>query len=276
MIPARALVAAVLGLAALTPQHAGAAADGAGWVEVHGSKVRLVGGQPGVGDASYLAGLEFVLADGWKTYWRMPGDSGVPPTFDWKGSSNLESAAVLYPAPTRMPEAGGEAVGYKGAVALPIAISAKDAKSPVSVRLALEFGICREICIPAMVNLSLELSPSKTGAVPARIAASLKRVPRPHPDRQASDPEIARVRVAQDGTPARLEIEGVFKGDPASADIFVEAPGGLYVPMLKRRGGTSHFETELSADLVKELKGKTLTVTLVDNAGASEAQWTFP
>jgi DsbC/DsbD-like thiol-disulfide interchange protein len=253
-----------------------AAADPAGWVDIHGSKVRLVGGRPGPGDAPYLAGLEIVLASGWKTYWRMPGDAGVPPAFDWNGSSNLERANVLYPAPVRMPEAGGEAVGYKGAVTFPIVVNARDPKAPVALRLALEFGLCREICIPAMVNLSLDLSPTATDAVPAAVAASVKRVPRQNTNRQARDPELKVVRVASDGTPARLEIEGFFKGDPASADIFVEAPDGLYVPMLKRQAGTPRFETELSADLLKDLKGKSLTLTLVDDAGASEARWTFP
>jgi DsbC/DsbD-like thiol-disulfide interchange protein len=281
MAPSRALVAVVLGFAALISQPAGATADVAAWAEVHGSKMRLVGGKPSAGATHYYAGLEMALADGWKTYWRMPGDSGVPPTFDWSGSGNLQSATVLYPAPIRMPEAGGEAVGYKGAVVLPIAVTAKDPKAPVSLRLAIEFGICREICIPAMLNLSLELAPGSTGGIPAAVSESLKRVPRAHTSRQVNDPELKQVRLADKRQPVRLEIEGMFKGDPATADVFVEAPEGLYVPMLKKQpagsisgGGRALFETELSPDLVKDLKGKTLVLTLVDDAGASEARWT--
>jgi DsbC/DsbD-like thiol-disulfide interchange protein len=268
MVPLRALFAAVLGLAALMAQPVDAAAAASRWIDVHGSKVRLVGGTAA---PHYLAGLEIVLADGWKTYWRMPGDSGVPPSFDWKGSKNLSRATVRYPAPTRMPEAGGEAVGYKGTVVFPIAVVANDPKAPVSVRLALEFGLCREICIPAMIDLSLELS-SGDGAAPEAVTSFLKRVPRAQADRRQGDPELKQVRIRSD----RIEIEGTFKGSPASADAFVEAPEGLYVPMLKRQAGTSRFSAPLSADLIKDLKGKTLTLTLVDDAGASEAQWTFP
>jgi DsbC/DsbD-like thiol-disulfide interchange protein len=281
MIPGRALVAVVLGLAALMSQPTGATADAAGWVEVHGSKMRLVGGQPGPGATHYYAGVEISLADGWKTYWRMPGDSGVPPTFDWSGSRNLESANVLYPAPSRLPEAGGEAVGYKGAVTFPIAVGAKDPKAPVSLRLALEFGICREICIPAMLNLSLELAPGSKVGGPTTVSESLKRVPRTHSNRQVNDPELKQARLVEDRQPVRLEIEAVFKGGSATADAFVEAPEGLYVPMLKKQASSSssssrvRFETDLSSDLVKDLKGKTLVLTLVDDAGASEARWTF-
>ena len=99
------------------------------WVEIHAARVRLVGTRWKAGEAHYLVGLEVALDDGWKTYWRMPGDSGVPPTFEWTGSTNLEKANVLYPAPVRMKEAGGEAIGYEGTVLFPIATTPKDTDS---------------------------------------------------------------------------------------------------------------------------------------------------
>ena len=83
----------------------------------------------------------------------MPGDAGVPPTFDWAGSANAATIKVLYPAPMRMPEAGGEAIGYKQAVLFPIEVTPQDPAKPVVLKLALEFGICREICIPATAKL---------------------------------------------------------------------------------------------------------------------------
>ena len=48
---------------------------------------------------AYLAGVEITLAEGWKTYWRTPGDAGVPPLFDWTGSTNVAAIKVRYPAP---------------------------------------------------------------------------------------------------------------------------------------------------------------------------------
>lgn len=251
------------------------------WVEVHAARVRLVGGQTERGNARYLAGLEIVLDEGWKTYWRMPGDSGVPPTFDWGKSRNLASAEVLYPPPTRMPEAGGVAVGYKGAVVIPIRVAPKDPDAPVQLQLALEFGICRDICIPAMVNLDLDLVPGAAGPPPQALLAALDTVPRPHHKRRSRDPELKRVRVVEGTSPLRIEFEGIFQGTAAAADIFIEAPDGLYVPLPVRHvsargGGGVRFDAKLSADLAKDLQGKTLTLTLVDDAGATEARWTFP
>ena len=67
------------------------------WVTVQASKVRLVAGWRGT---EVIAGVELQLGDGWKTYWRSPGDAGgVPPFFDWSGSENVKDTAVLYPAP---------------------------------------------------------------------------------------------------------------------------------------------------------------------------------
>jgi DsbC/DsbD-like thiol-disulfide interchange protein len=280
--PRAVALAAILGLI-VTPQALGQplqASAATAWVELHASRVRLLAGPALTPGGHYLAGLEIVLADDWKTYWRMPGDAGVPPAFDWAGSVNLAAAKVLYPAPMRMAEAGGEAVGYKGSVLLPIEVTPKDPAKPVVIKLALEYGICREICIPATASFDLTIPPGRTGPVPREIAAALDRVPRAQASRRKEDPELKRVAVQSGGGEARLTIEAAFAGDGKRADVFVEAPDGLYVPLPKKAApeanGAVRFETQLSRDLLQDLKGKTLTLTLVGETGASEAQWTVP
>ena len=86
---------------------------------------RLIAGDPaatgGAKDGVVLrAGLELRLKPGWKTYWRYPGDSGMPPQFKFDGSENVKSVDVLWPAPKRFAEAGGNAIGYSGHVILPL------------------------------------------------------------------------------------------------------------------------------------------------------------
>ena len=44
-------------------------------------------------------GIEIALEPGWYTYWRNPGEAGVPPVFDFSGSENVASVDVMYPAP---------------------------------------------------------------------------------------------------------------------------------------------------------------------------------
>jgi DsbC/DsbD-like thiol-disulfide interchange protein len=256
-------------------------APASAWVELHAGRVRLVSSPAkDARGGHHLAGVEIALAEGWKTYWRTPGDAGVPPVFDWAGSSNVGSIKVLYPAPKRMAEAGGEVIAYKQAVLFPIEVKPQDPAKPVTLKLALEFGICREICIPATASFDLVLGPGRAGAPAPEIAAALEQVPRPQAGRRTGDPEIKRVAVDREGSVPRLIIEAAFGGGGKGADVFVEAPEGLYVPLPKKSGtasgGIVRFETELAGGLDKDLKGKTLTLTLIGEAGASEAEWRVP
>jgi len=105
-------------------------------------------------------------------------------------------------------------------------------------------------------------------------------VPRPQQSRRKTDPELRRVAVNGDEPTLRLTIEAVFHGGSKGADVFVEAPDGHYVPLPRKSaedpGGVVRYEVDLSRDLVRDLRGRTLTFTLVSEAGATEAQWTFP
>ncbi len=229
----------------------------------------------------YLAGLEIVLDDGWKTYWRNPGDGGVPPSFDWAGSANVAAIKVLYPAPMRLPEANGISIGYKHAVLLPIEVTPQDPAKPIALKLALEFGVCRDICIPATATLDIAIPPGPKGAPPPELVSALERVPRPQQSRRKDDPELKRIAIGREAGSPRLTIEAAFDQAAKSAEVFVEAPEGFYVPVPKRispadASGVLRFESDLGNDLAADLKGKTLTVTLVGEAGASETQWTVP
>jgi DsbC/DsbD-like thiol-disulfide interchange protein len=278
--------AAALGLGAvigaMTAARAGPAQDAEAsspWVELHASRARLVASDAGAPDGARVAGLEIVMADGWKTYWRTPGDSGVPPQFDWTGSTNAARIEVLYPAPKRMAEGGGEVLGYKDTVLFPIAVTPQDAAKPVALKLALEFGICREICVPAVAALALSIPPPGQSAHPDGIKAALERVPRLSDRRRQADPELRQVSVDDGDAGARLAIVAAFHGSKG-ADVFVEAPEGLYVPLPRLVApdglGVTRFAAQLPGELARDLKGRTLTLTLVSEAGATQAEWKLP
>jgi DsbC/DsbD-like thiol-disulfide interchange protein len=174
-------------------------------------------------------------------------------------------------------------IGYKGEVLFPVEVTPKDPAKPVALKLALEIGICRDICVAGTAKLELVLPPThKVGQTDARkdvVAAAIERVPRPHAGRRPADPKLVQVSVGEGEPGARLIVEAAFGGSKGG-DVFVEAPEGLYVPMLRKEtpaaDGTVRFTADLSPDLVHDLKGKALTLTLVSETGASEAQWTFP
>ena len=258
------------------------------WVELHAARVRLVAGAPADKSArSYLAGVEITLAEGWKTYWRTPGDAGVPPSFDWTGSTNVAKIEVRYPAPSRLDEPAALTIGYKNSVIFPVEVKipvaatvlgniGKDAKSQVKPLIS-----ALEDRDPDQVLLVIwALSQLEGEASPALLAA-LERVPRPQQSRRAGDPELVRVTPSLGDAAPHLTIEARFPiGDP-SADVFVEAPEGLYVPQPKRLPDGADGTLRFRIDLVRggnahDLEGKTLTLTLVGDAGATEATWTVP
>jgi DsbC/DsbD-like thiol-disulfide interchange protein len=215
------------------------------------------------------------MPEGWKTYWRNPGDAGgVPPSFDWSRSKNLAAALVLYPAPKRFTDRSGDTLGYKGTVVFPVRLTAKDPKQPIDLRLTLDYGVCKEICIPGEAELALAIPPGESGKVPAEIADALARVPAPEAERRPDDPVLKNVRKELDGPRPRLVLEADFPGGAGHADIFIEAPTGLYVPLPKKvaddGAGRATFEIELSDGEVKDLEGQKLTATLVSDKGQSE------
>jgi DsbC/DsbD-like thiol-disulfide interchange protein len=136
------------------------AADTSPWDGDQRTAVRLVAGaQRGTGAATiHHAGIEIRLAPGWKTYWRYPGDSGVPPRFDFTDSQNLKSAAVRYPAPHRLVDEGGTSIGYKGDIVFPVDVTPQDATKPVVLKLKIDYAVCEKICVPAEGAGELTLS----------------------------------------------------------------------------------------------------------------------
>ncbi|MFZ0850636.1 MAG: protein-disulfide reductase DsbD domain-containing protein [Hyphomicrobiaceae bacterium] len=253
------------------------------WVEAQAARVRLVAGADADrAGKSFLAGVEIVMAQGWKTYWRNPGEAGVPPNFDWSGSTNTASIKVTYPAPIRLVDPAAEMIGYKSSVLFPVAVSPQDPSQAVELRLALEFAVCREICIPAQASMHLTLPPALLkGAPTPLVAAAQARVPRSPPARRGSDPVLLGVTAKLEGPDPVLQIEAKFPAGSAGADLFVEAPDGIFLPMAQKLPGESDATVRFMVDLSRsgvapELKGKELTLTLVSDAGASEVAWTLP
>ncbi|MFL5033748.1 MAG: protein-disulfide reductase DsbD domain-containing protein [Microvirga sp.] len=203
---------------------AAVAGEASPWVEGHHSRARLVAG--GADGAARLAAIEIVLDPGFKTYWRSPGESGLPPAFDWAWSENLSAAEVLWPAPHRFEDAGGVAYGYKDRVLLPVRVSPSDSAKPLRLALKLDYGVCKDICIPAQASLALALRPGEAGPPAPELAAALARVPRPQALGAPGDLSILAVDPETvDGKPALA----VAVRAPPDTDLFVEAPAGWYV-----------------------------------------------
>jgi DsbC/DsbD-like thiol-disulfide interchange protein len=130
-------------------------------------------------DGRQIAALQVTLAPGWKTYWRSPGDAGIPPRFDWTGSENVAAVTIRWPAPEIFDLNGLRVIGYAHDVVLPFEITPRTPGAPVRVRGAVDLGVCETVCIPASLTFDTVLG---TGADPdLRIAAAIDSEPRVRP-----------------------------------------------------------------------------------------------
>ncbi len=180
------------------------------WAASAKSKARLV-----AADDS-LAGFEIRLAPGAITYWRDPGEAGVPPTFDFSGSDNVAKVEPVFPAPKRIAESdGSEAFGYGDGVVLPLRIERRDHTKTVTLAVHANYAVCERICLPAEARLKLTL-PGAASPYAALIEATLASAPRPVPPKEFGD-------LSSDGDGWRL---CALHEAGKSRDLFVEAPEG--------------------------------------------------
>ena len=248
------------------------------WLDHEQAQVRLIAAQGAVGEADSLSlGLQFKLQPGWKIYWRSPGDAGFPPSLDWSASENLADAAFSWPVPYRFSLFGLETFGYAEEVVLPIEARLDRPGEAVSLRAALRYLICEEICIPYDGELVLSL--------PAGSAA---------PARETLLIEQYRARVPGDGSAVGLSLESAALGGSTEApvlevaarserpfeapDLLVEAPPGYSFGKpevrLAEEGRLAHLRLASLRGPAAEgvVEGKRLTLTLTDGRRGLETQ----
>lgn len=122
-------------------------------------------------DGSRMAALRMVLEPGWKTYWRAPGDAGIPPQFDWRRSGNLNGVAITWPTPKVFDQGGMQAIGYSNQVILPLRMVPQQKGKPVAVDVMLDIGVCSDICVPEQLRVKALLDTQETKPQPAILAA---------------------------------------------------------------------------------------------------------
>ena len=122
-----------------------------------------------------MTGLHLRLAKGWKTYWRSPGDAGIPPRFDWSGSQNVKSDRIHWPAPHVFTTNGLRSIGYAGDLVLPVELTPRDPAAPMHLTGQIDMGVCSDVCVPASVRVDAALI--APGAPDAAIDSALAARP---------------------------------------------------------------------------------------------------
>ncbi|KLK91250.1 hypothetical protein AA309_21300 [Microvirga vignae] len=229
------------------------------------SQVRLLSG--GKQGETWLAGIEIGLDQGFKTYWRNPGESGLPPSFDWSASENVASVEVRWPAPKRYEDAAGVSYVYSHKVVLPVVVKPAAADKPVRLALTIDYGICKDICIPAHAELNVPLSDG--GSDRKVIEEAMAKVPPRQPLGAKGDLAVLSVQSAGgDGPTLNVAVRVPSGTKPV---LFAEVPDGWYVST-STPDADNRFTVSVD-ERPKDASGPIpLTLTLVAGDKAIETQ----
>ncbi|MFT4715479.1 MAG: DsbC/DsbD-like thiol-disulfide interchange protein [Paracoccaceae bacterium] len=121
------------------------------------AKVDLITGWP-LESGGYMGALRVTLEPGWKTYWRVANETGIPPRIDWHGSENLADVNMFWPRPDILTTDGVLVVGYKNELILPIEFRPSTAGEDIHVSGSIQLGVCSDICVPVHVPLDQIIS----------------------------------------------------------------------------------------------------------------------
>ena len=173
---------------------------------------------------TYQAALRLTLSEGWKTYWRAPGDAGIPPQFSWNGSSNLRETAITWPTPHVFDQNGFRSIGYVRQLVLPVEITPRNNGRPVRLRGEMQLGVCSDVCVPAELIFDHRLV--GTGKDKAQIAAAMAA--RPYSPQEAGVTSVScRLEPVSDGLRVTAKIALPHTGgeeyaviEPGNADIW--------------------------------------------------------
>lgn len=268
------LLAGLLALAA--PSRAQQEEAASAWSRGTHSEIRLIAGGRAP-DGGYRVGVEIRMKPGFKTYWRMPGDAGIPPSFDWSSSRNVGSVSLRWPAPERFVDAGVTTIGYKDRVIFPVLVRPADAAKPVEITLNLDYAICDRICIPARGTATLALPDAAETAQSAALNAFRDRVPKlGEPGKNNGFLGLMSAVFVRDGTRKAVEITVSQAQGATVADAFLEGPEGWLfgMPKLVSTDGEVSLLRLPVEDKPKNVVGMVpLALTLTGPAQASEVRF---
>lgn len=257
----------VLVLAAAQP----AAASSSDWTDSEGGRVRLV--TTGKPDAKgrLQGALDIALKPGWKTYWRDPGDSGVPPQLDVSASTNVSGAAMSFPAPQRHDDGYGQWAGYDHPVALPIVFTLSDPGKKTTIVADIFLGVCETICIPVQARLTVEPDADPDNADDAdKVKAALAALP------AEASAEFGATPLT--GDHETLVVEAKAPGGPAAADLFVAGTDDYMFgpPERQEKDGRLVFTVPILDRPSSTPTGGGLHYTLTGSGGAVEGLLPYP
>ncbi|MBW8321207.1 MAG: cytochrome C biogenesis protein [Rhizobium sp.] len=200
-------------------------AETSAWAVNEGGRMRLVV-LPADEQGKRAGALQIEPSPGWITYWREPGDAGIPPSITLAPDSGYTLTEVAYPVPKRIDSGDLRDIGYDGPVTLPLVLSgpADGRLSSGELKASVFIGLCRNICIPFQAEFQLALTLSETTDTEETelVAAARRTLPEP----PSADFAVRSHALSADGKALSLTVTVPEATRQDEAEIFVTGPSG--------------------------------------------------
>lgn len=241
------------------------------WVIVQGGAVRLLRASEPNADGIYRGGVEFRLESGWHTYWRYPGEAGIPTEASFVNSVNVAEAELLFPAPETYNDGFSTSLIYTDKVILPLLIKRFNDGRPAVLNADLTFGICKDICIPGQVEVSMILptKSAKDEIADKLVQDAFAKLPIGQGDMPS---QFSATKIVGKGKDRTLNFTAKIPRGDKAPELFVEGPAGSYhgVPSLDSvKKGKAKWSLSYNG-LPEDVSKLDLRLTLVTTDGAYE------
>ncbi|WP_232455173.1 cytochrome c biogenesis protein CcdA [Oceanisphaera avium] len=234
-------------------------------------KVRLIQAGPYNAEQNYYpALLQVRLEEGWKTYWRSPGEGGIAPRLNWDDSSNIENINWQWPVPERFSLLGIETQGYQHDVDFPLQLTPSDGEQASTFSAKLTLPSCTTVCVLTDYQLQLPLDPNMAAddQLSHDYQQAVAKVPRPATlvssesliwDKEAKQLAVTLSNERGWQTPA-------IYVDEQDEAIFSQPEFSINKNQLEVRFEVSSWDDELNLDK------QSLVITAIDNGLAEELE----
>ncbi|MFA1622772.1 protein-disulfide reductase DsbD domain-containing protein [Rhizobium mongolense] len=271
----RKFLNATICAAALAGSLGPARAEMSGWIDNEGGRMRLIALPPGR-DGTMRGALQIEPNPGWITYWREPGNSGIPPQITVAPESGITLTAIRYPVPKHLVDGKIDDIAYDAPVSLPLTFSAKDASGSLELKASAFIGICKDICIPFQAEFSLPIAAANQSRPEEE--AILKNAEASLPEKPSSQFKVISHKFSEDMKELWLQVALPDGGDTAPEVILTGPSGYVFTRKLMSKRDGKNFSTSIAVDKLPknyEIARKSWSVLIIDGGRAMETPLAF-
>lgn len=273
-LPLRTFLITLVTLVAMFASGQIARAVTSEWATSEGGRMRIVS-LPADPSGKIEAVLQIELKPDWITYWREPGEAGIPPQLKPDPTSGVTLASMAFPVPKLIKNDDITDIGYDQPVNFPFTLHSSAGHDADVVKLTAFIGVCLNICIPFEAGFEIDRRAQATQEELAFIEASKASLPEAPTD----DFKVVNFHITPDKTLLGVELH-LPEGAPKEADIYVAGPSGYayFEPqnLVRDKRKLSFYMNIKGLPKSYNPKGQSWQILVKSGSRAMEAPLDFP